>query len=168
MIGIMQLDQVETFMKVMGQEMPDKPCIPPPKIMHLRQSLIAEENRELIDAAIKGDLVEVADALCDILYVSLGAFTAYGFNQELTKALFDEVQRSNMSKVCMTQEEAEKTIDKLIGDASDLGIEYQQYSMEQVGAYWVVSRVSDGKVMKSISYSKPDIAGVLRLHRVNI
>lgn len=160
-----QLAQVEEFMKVMGQEMPDKPCIPSAKIQNLRFKLVQEENQELIDAAVKHDIVEIADALCDILYVSLGAFTAYGFSQELTKALFDEVQRSNMSKVCHSEYEAHQTIDKL---ASQEDQSRHEYYYEKVDEYWIVSRASDRKVMKSIGYSKPDIAGILNKFGVEI
>lgn len=164
-----ELEDVNLFMKVMGQEMPDSPIIPNPLITSLRFKLIAEENKELLEAAIATDIVEVADALCDILYVSLGAFTAYGFKPELVQELFAEVQRSNMSKTCANQEEAERTIDKLVSEDTEKSGEMlengesvlEQYSMQKVDECWVVSRVSDNKVMKSIGYSKPDLKSIL-------
>jgi predicted HAD superfamily Cof-like phosphohydrolase len=71
-------DMVNQFMKLMGQDMPSKPTIPSYQIQDLRTGLIQEECKELATAANDNDIVEVADALCDSLYVVLGAFTAYG------------------------------------------------------------------------------------------
>lgn len=166
---IAEQEQVEEFMRVMGQEMPTILSIPSPKVQHLRWNLIHEENKELMDAAIAGDLVEVADALCDLLYVVLGAFSAYGINPTLAKELFDEVQRSNMSKTCANEEEAQATIDKLVSqDISNPDGSYKEYVMIQVGDRWVVNRVSDNKTQKSINFSEPKLKPILRKHGVNI
>ena len=153
-----QLEDVTKFMEVMGQDLPLFPRIPTPKIQELRYNLIKEENEELKKAFEDGDIIEVADAGCDLLYVVLGLFKACGMSKELVVELFDEVQRSNMSKVCANQEEAEKTIDLLTQNDGETP---QEYSMKEVGEYWIVSRVSDNKVMKSINYSKPDLKSIL-------
>ena len=87
---------VKKFMKTFGQEVKNKAEFPSEKIQDLRVSLIDEELSELKEAIENKDIKEVADALTDILYVTYGAGHAFGI--DLDKC-FDEVQRSNMSKL---------------------------------------------------------------------
>jgi len=89
-------DKVGTFMKTFGQEVKTKPSFSSDKINNLRIDLIKEELDELQVAMKNNDLLEVADALTDILYVTYGAGHAFGI--DLDKC-FDEVQNSNMSKL---------------------------------------------------------------------
>ena len=89
-------EKVGIFMKTFGQEVKDKPSFSTEKINNLRISLIEEELKELKDAMENKDLLEVADALTDILYVTYGAGHAFGINLD---KCFDEVQSSNMSKL---------------------------------------------------------------------
>ena len=89
-------DKVGIFMKTFGQEVKDQPAFSSEKINKLRYDLIKEELAELKDAMEKKDLLEVADALTDILYVTYGAGHAFGI--DLDKC-FEEVQNSNMSKL---------------------------------------------------------------------
>ena len=89
-------EKVGTFMKTFGQEVKSDPSFSTDKINKLRLSLIKEELEELSDAMQKKDLIEVADALTDILYVTYGAGHAFGINLD---KCFDEVQSSNMSKL---------------------------------------------------------------------
>ena len=89
-------EKVGTFMKTFGQEVKQRPSFSSDKINELRLNLIKEELNELIEAINKKDLVEVADALTDILYVTYGAGHAFGINLD---ACFEEVQNSNMSKL---------------------------------------------------------------------
>jgi predicted HAD superfamily Cof-like phosphohydrolase len=89
-------DKVGTFMKTFGQEVKTKPSFSSDKINKLRIDLIKEELQELTEAMQKKDLLEVADALTDILYVTYGAGHAFGINLD---ACFSEVQNSNMSKL---------------------------------------------------------------------
>jgi predicted HAD superfamily Cof-like phosphohydrolase len=89
-------DKVGTFMKTFGQEVKNKPSFSNDKINKLRIDLIKEEFEELTEAMQKKDLLEVADALTDILYVTYGAGHAFGINLD---KCFDEVQNSNMSKL---------------------------------------------------------------------
>ena len=86
--------KVGTFMKTFGQEVKTEPSFSTDKINKLRIDLIKEELDELSDAMNKKDLLEVADALTDILYVTYGAGRAFGV--DLDKC-FEEVQNSNMS-----------------------------------------------------------------------
>ena len=88
--------KVRIFMKTFGQEVKDKPSFNTDKINKLRIDLIKEELEELIEAMNNRDLLEVADALTDILYVTYGAGHAFGI--DLDKC-FEEVQNSNMSKL---------------------------------------------------------------------
>ena len=89
-------NKVGTFMKTFGQEVKSKPSFSSDKINKLRIDLIKEELDELQEAMKNNDLLEVADALTDILYVTYGAGHAFGI--DLDKC-FDEVQNSNMSKL---------------------------------------------------------------------
>ena len=89
-------DKVGTFMKTFGQEVKIKPSFSTDKINKLRLDLIKEELSELIEAMNNKDLLEVADALTDILYVTYGAGHAFGINLD---KCFEEVQNSNMSKL---------------------------------------------------------------------
>ena len=88
--------KVGIFMKTLGKEEKNKPSFSTDKINKLRIDLIKEEIDELTDAMKNKDLLEVADALTDILYVTYGAGHAFGI--DLDKC-FDEVQNSNMSKL---------------------------------------------------------------------
>ena len=89
-------NKVGTFMKTFGQEVKTEPSFSTEKINKLRIDLIKEELQELTEAMNNKDLLEVADALTDILYVTYGAGHAFGI--DLDKC-FDEVQNSNMSKL---------------------------------------------------------------------
>ena len=88
--------KVGIFMKTFGQEVKNKPSFSTDKINKLRLDLIKEELSELTDAMNNKDLLEVADALTDILYVTYGAGHAFGINLD---KCFKEVQNSNMSKL---------------------------------------------------------------------
>ncbi|MDB0029744.1 nucleoside triphosphate pyrophosphohydrolase family protein [bacterium] len=89
-------NKVKTFMEIFGQEVKTKPSFSTEKINSLRYDLIKEELEELKEAMENKDLLEVADALTDILYVTYGAGHAFGI--DLDKC-FAEVQNSNMSKL---------------------------------------------------------------------
>ena len=89
-------EKVGLFMKTFGQEVKTMPSLSSEKINKLRISLINEELEEFKEAIKNNDLKEVADALTDILYVAYGAGHAFGINLD---KCFDEVQRSNMSKL---------------------------------------------------------------------
>mgnify|MGYP001265134430 FL=1 len=89
-------NKVGTFMKTFGQEVKREPSFSTEKINKLRIDLIKEELQELTEAMNNKDLLEVADALTDILYVTYGAGHAFGINLD---KCFEEVQNSNMSKL---------------------------------------------------------------------
>ena len=89
-------NKVKTFMETFGQEVKNKPSFSSERINNLRYELIREELDEFKDALKNQDILEVADALTDILYVTYGAGHAFGI--DLDKC-FEEVQKSNMSKL---------------------------------------------------------------------
>ena len=89
-------NKVKTFMETFGQEVKTKPSFSSDKINSLRYDLIKEELEELKEAMENKDLLEVADALTDILYVTYGAGHAFGIDLD---QCFEEVQSSNMSKL---------------------------------------------------------------------
>ena len=89
-------NKVGTFMKTFGQEVKTSPSLSTDKINKLRIDLIKEELEELTEAMYNKDLLEVADALTDILYVTYGAGHAFGIDLD---NCFEEVQNSNMSKL---------------------------------------------------------------------
>ena len=96
MIYMSNFDKVRDFMKAFGQEVKTSPEFPTEETAKLRIELIVEELNELIDAKEDKDLIGIADALTDILYVTYGAGHAFGIDLD---SCFREVQRSNMSKL---------------------------------------------------------------------
>lgn len=96
MSDMSNFNKVKTFMNTYGQDVKEKAEFPDNKIVQLRIDLIEEELNELKEAIKNNDIVEVADALTDILYVTYGAGHSFGVNLD---ECFDEVQRSNMSKL---------------------------------------------------------------------
>ena len=89
-------EKVKAFMNTFGQEVKEKTEFPNEKIIKLRYDLIKEELEELKEAIEQKDIIEIADALTDILYVTYGAGHAFGINLD---KCFNEVQESNMSKL---------------------------------------------------------------------
>ena len=89
-------EKVKDFMNTFGQEIKNNAEFPNEKIIELRKKLIDEEFNELKEAIDNNDIVEVADALTDILVVTYGAGAAFGINLD---KCFEEVHRSNMSKL---------------------------------------------------------------------
>ena len=96
MRNMSNFNKVKTFMNTYGQEIRDNASFPDKKIVQLRIDLIQEELNELKDAINNNDIIEVADALTDILYVTYGAGHSFGINLD---KCFNEVQDSNMSKL---------------------------------------------------------------------
>ncbi len=148
------LNQVAEFHKTFKHPILDTPTIPSEKRCELRVSLIAEELKELQEAIADNDMVEIADALCDIQYVLSGAVLEFGLGEKF-KTLFDEVQRSNMSKTCKSLEVAEATMAHY--KAKD-GVE-SYYKKE--GDHYLVYRTSDNKTLKSVNYSPADLKTIL-------
>ena len=148
------LNQVAEFHRTFKHPIEPKPIIPAQKRCDLRVALLAEEVDELKTAIAEKDLVEIADALCDIQYVLSGAVLEFGLGDKF-KALFDEVQRSNMSKTCQSMEEAEATRKHYKETRG-----FESY-IQAEGDVFLVYRSSDDKTLKSVNYSPADLAGLL-------
>jgi predicted HAD superfamily Cof-like phosphohydrolase len=147
------LNQVAEFHTTFGHPIVASPAIPASERAALRISLLKEELEELEEAVKNNDLVEVADALCDLQYVLSGAILEFGMGAKF-KTLFDEVQRSNMSKACKTVEEAEKTIAHYKAKGTE------SFYEEKDGLY-LVYRVGDRKTLKSVFYSEANLKELL-------
>lgn len=147
------LNQVAEFHRTFNAPILDQPQIPSKERCELRVSLLQEELNELQEAINNEDLVEIADALCDLQYVLSGAVLEFGLGEKF-RALFDEVQRSNMSKACSNQQEADETISfyKEKGEEA-----FSEISGEKVN----VHRKSDNKVLKNKYYSPADLKTIL-------
>jgi len=148
------LNQVAEFHKTFKHPILSEPTIPSEKRCELRVELIAEELKELQEAIKDNDIVEIADALCDIQYVLSGAVLEFGLGDKF-RELFDEVQRSNMSKTCKTIEEAEATM-AYYKETKDV----DSY-VEKEGDVYLVYRESDNKTLKSVKYSPADLKSIL-------
>lgn len=145
---------VAEFHRAFKHPIEPQPTIPSEDRCRLRVSLLAEEVKELEKAIADQDLTEIADALCDIQYVLSGAILEFGLADRF-KALFEEVQRSNMSKACKTRAEAEQTAafyKKRKG--------FESYIVEADG-HFLVYREGDHKTLKSVAYSPARLAPLL-------
>jgi hypothetical protein len=144
------VDEVELFNATFGKPNFYKPTLPDQKITDFVIDFIREETDELQAAVDEGDIVEVLDAICDLLYVAVGNATmAFGLKDKLIPA-YAEVQASNMSKSCATEQEAIDTVEVR-------SREHGPCHYDQVGDRYVVYRSSDNKVMKSINYFPPNL-----------
>jgi hypothetical protein len=145
------VSEVETFNKTMGKPNNYTPVIPEEKEWMFVYNFILEELEEYKHACETGNIVEVLDALCDIAYVSIGnGAMLHGLKDKLMPA-YQEVQASNMSKACTSEEEARLTVIKRSQEQGE------PCHYEKVGDYWIVYRTRDKKVMKNINYFKPDL-----------
>ena len=149
------LNQVAEFHRTFQAPVLDSPQLPDASRCQLRVALLAEELDELREAIDAQDIVAVADALCDLQYVLSGAVLEFGLGDQF-KTLFDEVQRSNMSKACQTIEEAEATVAQYRSKGVDC------HYTESAGTY-LVFRDADRKTLKSVNYSPADLATILNV-----
>lgn len=150
---INSLNQVAEFHKTFNAPILRTPQIPSKERCELRIALLQEELNELKEAIADHNLVEIADALCDLQYVLSGAVLEFGLGEKFVN-LFNEVQRSNMSKACANQKEADETIAfyKEKGEEA-----FSQESGDKIN----VHRVSDHKVLKNKYYSPADLKSIL-------
>lgn len=149
------LNDVAKFHNAFNLPILEEPTIPAADRCELRVNLLQEELDELKDAIKDGDLVEIADALSDLQYVLSGAVLEFGLADRF-EALFSEVQRSNMSKICPTMEDAQKT-QQHYKETKDT----ESYIEERDGQYFVY-RTGDNKVLKSVSYSPADLKTIVK------
>ena len=145
------VSEVEEFNAIMGKPNNYTPVIPDEKEWMFVYNFILEELEEYKHACETGDIVVVLDALCDITYVSLGnGGCLHGLKDKVWPA-YQEVQASNLSKACISEEEAQETV-RVRSTEQEEPCHY-----EQVGKYYIVYRTRDRKVMKNVNYFRPDL-----------
>ena len=147
------VSEVEEFNTVMGKGWQNRsvPTIDK-KDAEFVINFIQEELDELREAVEQENIQEILDAILDITYVGLGnGAMVFGLKDKIWEA-YQEVQASNLSKICTTLEEAEETV-KVRSEQQGEPCHY-----EEVGENYVVYRTSDKKVMKSINYFRPDLS----------
>ncbi|MBK9981424.1 MAG: nucleoside triphosphate pyrophosphohydrolase family protein [Saprospiraceae bacterium] len=149
------LNDVAEFHSTFNMPILEVPTIPGNERCALRINLLQEELNELKEAIEEKDLTEIADALCDLQYVLSGAILEFGLASKF-KNLFEEVQRSNMSKVCPDYATALDTLDFYHAKDGTKG-----YIKESEAGY-LVYREADHKVLKSVKYSPADLESILK------
>jgi hypothetical protein len=145
------VSEVEEFNAIMGKPNNYNPVIPDEKEWMFVYNFILEELEEYKHACETGNIVEVLDALCDITYVSLGnGAMLHGLKDKVWPA-YQEVQASNLSKACSSEEDAQETV-RVRSQEQGEACHY-----EKIGGYYIVYRTRDRKVMKNINYFRPDL-----------
>ena len=148
------LTGVAAFHDLFGMPVLAEPAIPSKERCKLRISLLKEELEELKEAIEDNDIVEIADALADLQYVLSGAVHEFGLGARF-KTLFDEVQRSNMSKACKTIDEAKDTQEYYKKNRDTNSV------IKPKEGQFLVYRKEDGKVLKSVNYSPADLETII-------
>jgi predicted HAD superfamily Cof-like phosphohydrolase len=149
------LNDVAEFHRTFHLPVLDEPTIPESDRCALRINLLQEELDELKQAIAEKDITGVADALSDLQYVLSGAILEFGLGPKF-KELFEEVQRSNMSKVCEDYSTAEATVSYYIEKDGTEGFIKESHSG------FLVYRTTDKKVLKSVKYSPADLEKILK------
>jgi hypothetical protein len=145
------ISEVEEFNAMMRKPNNYNPIIPDEKEWMFVYNFILEELEEYKHACETGNIVEVLDALCDITYVSLGNGTMlHGLKDKVWEA-YQEVQASNLSKACSSEEDAQATVETRSKEQGE------PCHYEKVGSYYIVYRTRDKKVMKNVNYFRPDL-----------
>ena len=145
------VSEVEQFNKLMNKPNNYEPTIPGKKDWQFVIDFVKEELEEYEQACKNRDIVEILDALCDIAYVSIGNGTMlHGLKDKIWPA-YQEVQASNLSKACQSEEEARLTVEKRSKEQDE------PCHWEEVSDMYIVYRTRDRKVMKSINYFRPDL-----------
>ena len=150
---------VAMWLKTIGQEKPNQPQLMTGELKKLYTDITEEETNELYSAVAANDLTEICDGIGDSLWTITQLAMMHGLNiNDITRAVY----MSNMSKFCKTIEETHSTINAYLDGThpNKLGI-HMATSYEQVGELYVVKRVIDGKVMKSINFKEPDFSFII-------
>ena len=155
------VSEVEEFNALMGKPNTYSPNIPSEKEWMFIYNFVLEELEELKHACETKDIVEILDALCDLQYVSGGnGVMLFGLKDRFLDA-YNEVQASNLSKICATEEDAIETV-KVRSEQQGEPCHY-----EKVGEGYVVYRTSDKKVMKSLKYFRPNLHQFFTKEEIN-
>ena len=128
-----------------------------PKLVAYRLALVQEEFEELQEAIKTKNFIEVVDSLCDIQYVVLGFYTAIGVDADRA---FDIVHKSNMSKLCKTEEEAQESV-KVYQEEKPQRYDSPAYRKADDNVHWVVYNQNTKKILKSHKYTPADFSSIL-------
>ena len=146
------VSEVEEFNNTFGKTNNYEPTIPDEKEWRFVYDFILEELQEYKEACERGDIVEVLDALCDIAYVSIGNGTMlHGLKNKIWPA-YQEVQASNLSKACSSEEEAMETVRVRTKEQGE-----ECYFEKLEDGRYIVYRKRDKKVMKSVKFFRPEL-----------
>jgi predicted HAD superfamily Cof-like phosphohydrolase len=148
------LNHVAKFHTTFKHPVLSSPTIPTKERCDLRIALLSEELKELEEAIKNNNIIEIADALCDLQYVLTGAVLEFGLGEKFYE-LFNEVQRSNMSKTCGSETEALATIEYYKNNKNTECYYVQENDV------WLVYRKDDHKTIKSINYSPANLKDLL-------
>jgi predicted HAD superfamily Cof-like phosphohydrolase len=151
----MYLESVKEFHETFNHPVLSNPTIPNKSRCELRINLMQEELNEIKQGIENNDINEIADGLCDLMYVLAGSIHEFGLGNKFEE-LFKEVQRSNMSKACNTEQEAIDTVNYYLQRDNTVA-EYKHK-----GDKWIVYRKSDNKLLKSINYSSANLDNILK------
>ena len=149
------LNDVAEFHRTFHLPILESPAIPGADRCALRINLLQEELDELKEAIEEKDITAIADALSDLQYVLSGAILEFGLGGKF-KELFEEVQRSNMSKVCDDLVTAEETVAFYMAKDGTEGFIRESHNG------FLVYRTTDKKVLKSVRYSPADLENILK------
>lgn len=130
-----------------------------PKTVEFCLKLIREENKELEQAVKDNDFVEVIDAIADSIYVLLGMSARLGVNMD---DAFRLVHENNMSKLCKTEEEAQRSVKYYESNKEKLGYDTPAYRRAVDDIHWVVYNESTKKILKSIEWVPVDLTSVCK------
>jgi len=121
--------------------------------------LIREEMKELEQAVKDNDYVETVDALADIMYVVLGMGCRIGVDMDVA---FNLVHENNMSKLCLTEEDAQESVKYYLANKEKLGYDSPNYRKAPDNVHWVVFNESTKKILKSIKWQPVDLLAVCK------
>ena len=148
------LEQVAEFHKTFQHPILDKPQIPSKKRCELRINLMQEELNEIKKAIDNNNIIEVMDGFADLLYVLNGSILEFGVGGIFDET-FEEIHNSNMSKSCESMQEALMTLSHYKKKDGTEGY------YKEINGKWLVYRMSDDKVLKSINYSPANLENIL-------
>ena len=145
---------------------PNKNLVPKPTIIkddpnqvEFCLKLIREEVKELEQAVKDNDFVETVDALADILYVVYGMGSRIGLDMD---SVFDIVHNNNMSKLCVTEEDAKESVKYYSDNKEKLGYDSPNYRKAPDNVHWVVYNESTKKILKSIKWQPVDLTEICK------
>jgi predicted HAD superfamily Cof-like phosphohydrolase len=148
------LNQVAEFHRTFNAPILETPQIPSKERCDLRISLISEELDEMKEAIEKGDVIEIADSLGDLMVVLCGSILEFGMGDKFND-IFENIHNSNMSKACNSLQEAISTLSHYKKKDGTEGY------YKELNGKWIVYRSGDNKILKSINYSPASLKSIL-------